>query len=134
MDTVYHKRDVIISASGIAIGGEVFPASQLYRVNVVKDGLEMKSALGGGACLIAGCYVAFSLAWTVFGWILIIAGGLLLALYLPAVVNGKVQTYLFIKFVTDGDIRNPVSKMVSISSYNDAVELKNEIEAARNLS
>jgi|GEM_PF-5602110 len=132
MDTVFQKRDVIISDSGIAIGGEVFPASQLYRVNVVKDGLEMKSALGGGACLIAGCYVAFSLAWTVLGWILIIAGVLLLALYLPAVINGKVQTYVFIKFVTDGDIRNPVSKMVSVSSYQDAVELQNELKSAGN--
>lgn len=132
MDTVFQKRDVIISDSGIAIAGEVFPASQLYRVNVVKDGLEMKSALGGGACLIAGCYVAFSLAWTVLGWILIIAGVLLLALYLPAVINGKVQTYVFIKFVTDGDIRNPVSKMVSVSSYHDAVELQNELKSAGN--
>jgi len=58
---------------------------------------------------------------------------LLLAVNLNLVLKGKIKTYVYIAFVTDGNIKNPISKMVSIDDYNEAIALQKIIKAVGHL-
>lgn len=133
MATLYQKNGITVSDDVIEIEGSKFTPNQLWQANISKDGSEFKSVLAGVGCLIVGLYITFSLKWTIFGWILIAAGLLLLGVNLPLVIKGRVKTYLYVVFVTDGNIKNSVSKMISIDDYNEAIELQRIIKRLGNL-